>query len=394
MTMTAIEFFAGAWPIWASAPGRVNLLGEHTDYNDGFMLPVATPQRTAVGVAASRNNDFHFYSATLDEAVCWSGNAAPATGFARYIVGCINLLGARGIPVPPLRMHVSSSLPVGAGLSSSAALELATLRALRRFLQADLNDVTLAQIAQQAEIRYAGVNCGIMDQMASSLADETHMLFLDARTLANRLLPLPAASELLVIDTGIPRRLSATGYNTRRAECESAARMLGVETLRDVTDPTVVESLPEPYRKRARHVVQENLRVLAACGDVSAAQFGALMNASHASLRDDYEVSVPALDELTALLQTESNVHGARLTGAGFGGACVALCASGHGAGAGARVLALYDANPSAGERRGRMLIPASATGNDPIGEAQAASTDASASSTRIHAAARGNDPG
>ena len=364
--MAATEFFAGTQPIWASAPGRVNLLGEHTDYNDGFMLPVATPQRTAVGVAASNDGDFHFYSATLDEAVHWSGNATPATGFARYIVGCIALVIARGIAVPPLRMHVSSSLAVGAGLSSSAALEVATLRALREFLQVELNDVVLAQIAQQAEIQYAGVNCGIMDQMASSLADEAHMLFLDARTLATRLLPLPPGCELIVIDTGVARRLSATGYNTRRTECETASRMLGVKALRDVTDPATVEALPYPYRQRARHVVQENLRVLAACGNVSAERFGELMNASHASLRDDYEVSVPALDELTALLQAQPEVFGARLTGAGFGGACVALCSARHGAEVGARVLALYDANPVAGARRGRLLIPVhAADGHD-----------------------------
>ena len=364
--IAAAQFFAGRQPIWASAPGRVNLLGEHTDYNDGFMLPVATPQRTAVGMAASADADYHFYSATLDEFVAWSGNAAPTTGFARYIAGCIDLVAARGITVPPLSVHVSSTLAVGAGLSSSAALELATLRALRQFLQIELDDVTLAQIAQQAEIRYAGVNCGIMDQMASSLADEAHMLFLDARTLATRLLPLPADSELVVIDTGVARSLSATGYNARRVECETAARMLGVKALRDVTDPATVESLPEPLRQRARHVVRENLRVLAACGDVSAADFGKLMNASHASLRDDYEVSVPALDELTALLQAQPEVYGARLTGAGFGGACVALCAAGHGAAVGARVLALYDANPAAGTRRGRLLIPVGADGPGP----------------------------
>ncbi|MBC7513469.1 MAG: galactokinase [Herminiimonas sp.] len=363
--ITAAQFFAGTQPIWASAPGRVNLLGEHTDYNDGYMLPVATPQRTAVGLAASSNGDFHFYSATLDQSVQWSGGDTPATGFARYIVGCIDLVAARGITVPPLRMHVSSTLAVGAGLSSSAALELATLRALRQFLQVELDDITLAQIAQQAEIRYAGVNCGIMDQMASSLADEAHMLFLDARTLETRLLPLPPGCELVVIDTGVARRLSATGYNTRRTECETAARMLDVRALRDVVDPAAVEALPEPYRKRARHVVQENLRVLTACGAVSAVRFGELMNASHASLRDDYEVSVPALDELTALLQAQPEVYGARLTGAGFGGACVALCATGHGAAVGVRVLTRYDANPDAGERRGRLLIPIGATGAD-----------------------------
>ena len=369
--MQAERFFEGVVPVLASAPGRVNLLGEHTDYNDGFMLPVATPQRTEVRIAASRDSDFHFHSATLDQTVIWAGQQASATDFSRYIIGCIDLLGIRGVVVPPLRLHVQSNLVVGAGLSSSAALEVATLRALRQYLRLELDDVTLAQIAQQAEIRYAGVNCGIMDQMAASLADESHMLFLDARTLETTLLPLPDDCELIVIDTGVQRRLAATGYNTRRGQCETAARMLGVKALRDVRDPAVLDALTQPYRKRARHVVQENLRVLTACSGVGAEQFGALMNASHASLRDDYEVSIDALDELVALLQDEAHVYGARLTGAGFGGACVALCRSGTAAATGASVLQRYNDNArkmpitptGAGLRIGRLLIPAQSEG-------------------------------
>lgn len=353
--LSAAAYFGSEPTVHASAPGRVNLLGEHTDYNDGFMLPVATPQRTHVTVAASPDADFHFYSATFDQHQRWNGGKEPADGFARYMVGCIRMLAAREIRVPPLRMHVDSDLAVGSGLSSSAALELSTLRALRSLLSLELSDTVLAQLAQQAEIQYAGVNCGIMDQMASSLADETHMLFLDARTLDTRLLPLPPDCELIVIDTGVPRTLAATGYNTRRAECETAARMLGVKALRDVTDPALVEKLQDPYRKRARHVVCEDLRVLAACKGVDAACFGALMNASHASLRDDYEVSIPALDILTDLLQSAEGVFGARLTGAGFGGACVALCRNGHAAAIGKQVLARYNAAGFQGE----LLIPA-----------------------------------
>jgi len=358
--MEAIEFLQHLNPVHASAPGRVNLIGEHTDYNDGFMLPVATPQRTYVSIAPSSDGKFHFYSATLDETVVWSGDVIPEAGFSRYMIGCIRLLAKEGAIVPPVRMFVDSTLAVGSGLSSSAALELATLRALRQFLRLSLDDVVLAQIAQQAEIQYAGVNCGIMDQMASSLADERQMLFLDARTLQTRLLPLPQDSELIVIDTGIARTLAATGYNTRRAECEAAASMLNVPALRDVQDPASVEKLEEPYRRRARHVVQENLRVLAACKATNAVQFGALMNASHASLRDDYEVSIPELDELVTSLQSESDVFGARLTGAGFGGACVALCRQGMAAEIGQRVVARYNANrhDAAEPRNGQLLIP------------------------------------
>jgi galactokinase len=189
-----------------------------------------------------------------------------------------------------------------------------------------LDDVSIARLGQRAEIQYAGVRCGIMDQMASSLASTTSALFLDTQTLARRLVPLPAGSAVLVLDSGIPRVLAESGYNQRRAECEEAARLLGVPTLRDVRDVSQADALPEPLRRRVLHVVSENTRVLRAANCSSAQEFGTLMNASHASLRDDYEVSTPELDRLVALLQAHPDVYGARLTGAGFGGACVALC--------------------------------------------------------------------
>ena len=169
-----------------------------------------------------------------------------------------------------------------------------------------------------------------MDQMASSLADRDSMLFLDTRTLERRVLPFPAEAEILVIDSGVHHSLAAgSGYNQRRAECEEAARLLGVKALRDIADPQAVESLPEPLRQRARHVVTEDNRVLEVLQGVSAERFGELMNASHASQRDDYEVSVPEVDTLVAILQETPKVFGARLTGGGFGGACVALVEAG-----------------------------------------------------------------
>jgi galactokinase len=243
---------------------------------------------------------------------------------------------------------------MGVGLSSSAALEVATLRALRELTHQPLDDVRIAQLAQRAEIEHAGVRCGIMDQMAASLADTERALLLDTRTLERRLVPLPPDSAVLVLDSGIARTLAGSGYNERRAECEAAARLLGVASLRDVHDPAAVARLPAPLRRRARHVVSENARVLdaVACGDAIA--FGRLMNASHTSLRDDYEVSVPPLDRLVALLQAQPGVYGARLTGAGFGGACVALC----------RPQALHEVARSvlehyAGEgHEGRLLVP------------------------------------
>ena len=234
--MDAAAFFGAQQFVARSAPGRVNLLGEHTDYNDGFMLPVATPQCTTVSVALNNNPEFEIYSSTLGSAVTFGQDGKAPEGFAQYIEGCIRLLQQRGVEIAPLRMHVTSNLPLGTGLSSSAALEVATLRAMRALLGFELDDRSLALIAQQSEIQYAGVNCGIMDQMASSLADSEHMLFLDARTLETRLLPIPAGSELIVIDSGMPRTLAASAYNVRRAECEAAARALGVAALRDVTN--------------------------------------------------------------------------------------------------------------------------------------------------------------
>lgn len=355
MTTSSDTFFGGAPEVAASAPGRVNLLGEHTDYNDGFMLPVATPQRTHVAMSRSGDGQFYFYSSTLDANVTFAaeGGSAPA-GFGSYIEGCIRLVEAEGVKVPPLRVYASTDLPVGSGLSSSAALEVATLRALRMLLGFELDDVKLARIAQRAEIEYARVNCGIMDQMASSLADRGHMLFIDARSLEHRLVPLPPDAGLIVVDSGVARKLAASKYNERRAECEEAARKLGVPSLRDVPDPADVERLPSPLRERARHVVRENLRVQEAVRGVSAERFGELMNASHASLRDDYEVSIPELDALVAALCQAPGVFGARLTGAGFGGACVALCRAGQAREAAQAALSEYNKHG----RQGRVLIP------------------------------------
>ncbi len=347
-------FFGGAPEVNASAPGRVNLLGEHTDYNDGFMLPVATPQRTVVAMSRSGDDHFHFYSPTFDNTVTFAYDGSAPQGYGSYIEGCIRLVQAEGIAVPPLRIYVSTDLPVGSGLSSSAALEVATLRAMRALLGFELDDVKLARIAQRAEIDYAHVNCGIMDQMASSLADETSMLFIDARTLEHRLVKMPPDTELIVVDSGIARKLAASKYNERRAECEQASRQLGVPALRDVLDPSSVESLPSPLRERARHVVLENLRVLEAADGVGAERFGELMNASHFSLRDDYEVSIPELDELCEQLRAQPGVLGARLTGAGFGGACVALCRAGQAQQAAANALAAYNRIG----REGRILVP------------------------------------
>jgi galactokinase len=311
------------------APGRVNLLGEHTDYNDGFVLPIALPQQTTVALGRAGGETFQLQSSAFPR-LSFTLDQLPEAGFGRYVFGCLQEVLSLGHAVPALNIHVSSELPMGVGLSSSAALEVATLRALRRLLRLPIDDVELAKMAQHAEVTYAGVRCGIMDQMASSLSDTEHALFLDARTLETRLWSLPAGCSILVLDSGVPRALVSSEFNQRRSECEKAASLLGVTSLRDVHDHELIETLPEPWRRRARHVLTENARVLAAISGSDGERLGSLMNASHASLRDDYEVSVPALDLLVSLLQSHDGVSGAKLTGAGFGGACVAVVRAGQ----------------------------------------------------------------
>jgi galactokinase len=320
------EIFRKHATVAASAPGRVNLIGDHTDYNQGFVLPTVIPQQTTVEAAiGSGLSEVH--SATLDRSVRFDGG--PLIDFARYVGGCVRVLKDRGASIPPLQLRIASDVPVGAGLSSSAALEVATIRAIGALLGLDLVPDEIAALAHKAEVEHAGVACGVMDQIACSFGEPGLMLFLDTMTKERRLVPLPRGTELLVVNSGIPRALAGTQYNQRRAECEAAAAMLGVPSLRQVGDPSAVERLPSPLRERARHVFSENARVLAAI-DADATEFGELMRASHASLRDDYAVSLPGIDELVAALQRRPGVFGARLTGAGFGGCCVALVAAGQ----------------------------------------------------------------
>jgi galactokinase len=351
-TFTAI--FGTHPTVTAEAPGRVNLLGEHTDYNDGYVLPTAIPQSTRVMLRPNEGNIFRVYAANLNQFIEFNMVSMPEEHFGHYIYGCLRQIEELGIDIPKLDIYIASDVPIGLGLSSSAALEVAMLRALRVLLSLPLDDIRIAQLAQRAEIDYAGVNCGLMDQMASSLADVGQMLFLDIRTLERHKLPLPAGTEILVIDSGIMRMLAGSKYNERRAECEEAARLLGVAALRDVSDPGLTDALPEPLCRRARHVVSENNRVLRAREAISAEKFGQLMNASHDSLRDDYEVSIAELDELVSILRRQDGVYGARLTGAGFGGACVALCEQGAARHIGQKTVKLYNQSG----RSGRLLVP------------------------------------
>lgn len=321
------DFFGTGPTVSVSAPGRVNLLGEHTDYNGGFVFPTPLPYQTYIEAAAAEG--IEAYAENFQEHKNRGMDVAKQGDWLDYIAGCVWVLRQQGYPVPGLRAYVRSEVPMSSGLSSSAALEVATLRALRALYQLPLDDVQLALLAQQAEVQYVGVRCGIMDQMASSVGRLGYGLFLDTQSLSTRLAPLPQGYRVAVVDSAVPRRLAESGYNTRRSECERACELLGVQSLRELTptDLPRIEALPEPYGRRARHVVSENQRVLDGVqaleqGDIQ--RFGELMVASHISLRDDYEVSIPELDELVEA-ELRHGAVGARLTGAGFGGSTVAL---------------------------------------------------------------------
>ncbi len=306
------------------APARVNLLGGHTDYNQGFVLPTVLPYATVVSAKKQRGVTAYSENFSEERTIRLGEKSGD---WPDYLAGVVWVLEKAGHGVPGARFWVSSTVPVGVGLSSSAALTVAALMALRGLYDLDFDDLTLALLAQRAESEYVGVRCGVMDQLAVALGREGEALFIDTRSLEYQRLPLFGGFEIVVVDSATPRRLAASGYNQRRAECQEAARLLGVAALRDVNDPERVETLPEPYRRRARHVVAENLRVLAARAALErgdAAGFGRLMLASHRSLRDDFEVSTPELDRLVELSRG-AGALGARLTGAGFGGAIVAL---------------------------------------------------------------------
>jgi len=345
------------WPqAEAQASGCVNLLGEHTDDNDGFVLPVALPQRTRVAMRRNGRAAFRLHAAELGRTVEFTLDERPAEDFAAFVYGCLRLAREEGAEVPPLDIHVASDVPMGVGLASSAALEVATLRCLRELLSIDLPDVRIAQLAQQVELQDAGVRCGLVDQMASSLAAPDQALLLDKRSLQYREVPLPEGTAVLVLDPGegmSPQRPNGLCHQ-RRAECEEAARLLGVRSLREVEHLEPIESLPDPLRRRARHVFTENARVLRASSITDAQALGELMNASHASQRDDYEITTPEADLMVELLQKQPGVYGARLTGGGPGGACVALCDAPAVQQVAREVLALYRRH----RQHARLLVP------------------------------------
>lgn len=316
------------------APGRVNLIGEHTDYNDGFVLPMAIDR--AVWLAAARRADrrVRAIAATLDREDAFDLDGLrpdPEKHWAGYVRGVLAVLEQRGHRLGGMDLAYAGDVPIGAGLSSSAAVEMAVATAVRDLYELPLDVLELARVGQRAEHEFAGTQCGLMDQLISAAGRPGQALLIDCRTFERQAVPLPADVAVVVCDTGKRRGLADSAYNERRAQCEEGTRLLGVRALRDVDVDTFEarsRELPPLIRRRCRHVVYENARTLAAAetlrrGDLEL--FGRLMNESHASLRDLYEVSSEELDVMAALGQSQPGCYGARMTGAGFGGCAVAV---------------------------------------------------------------------
>ncbi|MDO8421523.1 MAG: galactokinase [Parvibaculum sp.] len=310
------------------APGRVNLIGDHTDYADGYCLPMPLAHVTEVAMAVAPS--WRVTSLTNGETFPFDPDGPPRGDWTDYIAGSLLELRNFGIAIRSADVLVRSSVPQGAGVSSSAALEVAVIRAALMLAGEEMADTDVARLAQRAENQYCGVQCGILDQMACAVGRAGEALLLDCRSNKTRNVSVPSSFHFAVIHCGQERRLVDGVYNERRTSVEEAARSLGVIALRDATI-VMVDRMPDGVmRKRAQHVVSENERVLAATialekGD--AERFGQLMLESHRSLAEDFEVSVPALDRLVASA-VASGAYGARLTGAGFGGCIVALVPS------------------------------------------------------------------
>ncbi|MGW8553813.1 galactokinase [Streptomyces tubercidicus] len=339
---TAAQFTAvyGAAPtgIWA-APGRANLIGEHTDYNDGFVMPLALPHTTLAAASARTDGVLRLHSGGADGGIVELHvdelRPAPHGGWAAYPAGVVWAMREAGLPVGGADLHYESTVPTGAGLSSSAALEVVTALALNDLYALGQEPQRLAQLAQRAENAFVGMPCGIMDQTAAACCTAGHALFLDTRDLTRRQVPFDLAGEglrLLVVDTRVQHELGDSAYAERRAGCERGARALGVRALRDVP----YAHLPEALAKLAddpvvqalvRHIVTENHRVeeVMACLDAGRTRaLGPLLTAGHASLRDDFKISCRELDLAVDTAQA-AGALGARMTGGGFGGSAIVL---------------------------------------------------------------------
>ena len=354
--------FGGEPAVIVRAPGRVNLIGEHTDYNDGFVLPVAIDRSALVAADLRADRRVQIHALDLDDQTAFRlSDVSPEAGIVRrdgwfdYPRGVAWALQSRGATLVGLNAVLTSDVPIGAGLSSSAAVEVAFAYAWQQLSGFALERFNLALACQRAENEFVGVNCGIMDQFISTLGQAGHALLIDCRSLKHEPVPLPEGVSIVICDTMKRRGLVDSAYNERRQQCQTGVRLLkshlpGITALRDVTPADLEQfggALPDPVRRRVRHVVHENARVhafaTALCRDELVAA-GALLNESHLSLRDDYEVSCAELDVLVEAAWAAPGVYGSRLTGAGFGGCTVSLVADGHVAAFGQYVQAAYQA--------------------------------------------------
>jgi galactokinase len=329
----------GTEPRIFRAPGRTNLIGEHTDYNDGFVMPAALEYCCWIAAGRRADRRLALHSENLEatsEVDLSSSSLEPAGAWSDYATGVAVMLARAGFEPCGADLLIHSDVPTGAGLSSSAAFEVATACALVDLSGISVDRKRLAQLCQQAENEFVGVRCGVMDQFTSLHGQAGHALLLDCRSLEFEQVPLPPGVALVLCNTGVNHKLAGGEYNRRRADCEDAVRGLaavlpGIRALRDVSPEQLEQHkarLPEKTYRRARHVVLENMRVIQAAqalrqGDLE--RFGTLMQESHASLRDLYEVSCPELDMMVELAHRQRGVYGARMTGGGFGGCTVNL---------------------------------------------------------------------
>ena len=317
------------------APGRVNLIGEHTDYNDGFCLPMAIDRALWIALRPRRDGQVGVAALDVGESITFElGALSPGeAGWGQYVTGVAWALQHNGYNLSGWEGVMSSDIPIGSGLSSSAALELAVARAFAAVSGFAWQPEGMARIAQQTENQWLKLRTGIMDQLIGATGVEGQALLIDCRSLAREPVPLPSGATVVVMDTRTPRGLVNSAYNERRAECEQAAQRLGVAALRDVSRADLErlgDRLSPVLRRRARHVITENERTLLAAAAMradDAAELGRLMNASHDSLRDDYEVTSVTLDAMVASARRQKGCWGARMTGAGFGGCAIALVA-------------------------------------------------------------------
>jgi len=326
------EYFHEEPSLLVRAPGRVNLIGGHTDYNDGFVLPMAIDRAVWIALRSRPDRQVVVHSTDFEETDEFSlDDLQRGQGWLEYLKGMAQALQQAGYTLRGWEGVMAGDVPIGAGLSSSAATEMAVARAFMAVSGFDWDPVRMAAAGQRCENEWIGVNSGIMDQMASALAQAGQALFLDCRTLAYEQVPLPQGLAVVVMDTATRRGLVGSAYNQRRSQCEAAARVLGVKALRDANLDQLqaaADKMDEITFRRARHIITENQRVLHAVQAMHAGEvvrLGRLLDASHASLRDDFEVSNPALDQMVACARQQAGCLGARMTGAGFGGCAVAL---------------------------------------------------------------------